>query len=218
MSLYHFGQVWRHSPARGVARLVHLALADAADSEGRVGMSHTKIASVTNADSNAVSRAIEALIGFGTLQIAESKKGNRSAIYELCGHGNDEKLPVAENPAPLNAEMAASATPVPLQIATAPTPMSAKPMPEVDLHAILAALGVGADPMMPLYWYRQEHKADLNAVCERLGMALAELLVFIQQKSIATPGLREMRDLEPITRGCMYKSPPIPLARRDNPA
>lgn len=78
--------VWRHSTSKGTARLVLLALADEANSQGLVTAyrrSQSWIARKANVDGSSVRRAIKALGDSGELEVLARGDGRDSSNYRL---------------------------------------------------------------------------------------------------------------------------------------
>jgi hypothetical protein len=68
--------------------------------------------------------------------------------------------------------------------------MIPKHLPPGDLGLVLAALGVEEDMRGPLFWYRREHRADLDAVLAGLGrIGAADLARMITEKGVKAPDL-----------------------------
>jgi hypothetical protein len=86
VSVYATTAVWRHSRAKGVARLVLLALADEASSDGEVAhyrRSYAHLAAKANVDKRSVTRAIRDLVDLGELVVTEQGRGQTEASYVI---------------------------------------------------------------------------------------------------------------------------------------
>ncbi len=69
-----------------------------------------------------------------------------------------------------------------------------------DVVRVLAAAGVPPNEEMPAYWWRTEHKADLEALCRGLGITVDTCIERIANSGRAVPDLRQIADLEPLVR------------------
>jgi hypothetical protein len=78
------GRVFEHSRSTGAARLVLLAIADAAADSGEVsayGRSHSFLGYKANVNEKTVKRAIRDLVGLGELAVTEEGTGRTQASY-----------------------------------------------------------------------------------------------------------------------------------------
>lgn len=79
--------VWAHSPYRGEALLLHLALADYANDEGICFPSQRTLARKARCSENYVRVAVKRMVEDGLLEILESARGRGNAItYQLKPH------------------------------------------------------------------------------------------------------------------------------------
>lgn len=69
-------------------------------------------------------------------------------------------------------------------------------LPPGDLGQVLAALGVREGPRGLLYWWQREHKAELVALLDRLGLGVAELVARIEENHVSAPDLARVADIE----------------------
>lgn len=69
-------------------------------------------------------------------------------------------------------------------------------LPPGDLGQVLAALGVREGPRGLLYWWQREHKAELAALLDRLGIGVAELVARIEENHVSAPDLARVADIE----------------------
>lgn len=86
MSVQATTWVWEHSESRGTSRLVLLAIADAANREGKQSFqSAASIARMTGASMRSVWRAIDELVDLGELAKAGKHGQYQTTVYELPG-------------------------------------------------------------------------------------------------------------------------------------
>jgi hypothetical protein len=91
--------VWAHSPYRGEALLLHLALADYANDEGTCFPSQKTLARKARCSENYVRVAIKRMISDGLVEIIEPSNGRGRAItYQLKPHSLDAPLPKPHSP------------------------------------------------------------------------------------------------------------------------
>ena len=69
-----------------------------------------------------------------------------------------------------------------------------------DVVRVLAAAGVPPNEEMPAYWWRTEHKADLEALCRSVGITVDTCIERITKSGQTMPDLRQIADLEPLVR------------------
>lgn len=86
MSVQATTWVWEHSESRGTSRLVLLAIADAANREGKQSFqSAASIARMTGASMRSVWRSIDELVDMGELLKAGKHGQYQTTVYELPG-------------------------------------------------------------------------------------------------------------------------------------
>lgn len=96
--------VWAQSPYRGEALLLHLALADYANDEGRCWPSQKSLAWKARCSQNFVRVAIKRMMSDGLIEIAKESHGRgNSIVYQLKphsanGHSANPHSPEAETP------------------------------------------------------------------------------------------------------------------------
>lgn len=69
-------------------------------------------------------------------------------------------------------------------------------LPPGDLGQVLAALGVREGPRGLLYWWQREHKAELAALLDRIGLGVADLVARIEENHVSAPDLARVADIE----------------------
>lgn len=69
-------------------------------------------------------------------------------------------------------------------------------LPPSDVGRILAAAGVEIGDRPMLYWWQQEHKAELSALLARLGVSAEQLGAAIEASGRKMPDLARIGDLE----------------------
>lgn len=69
-------------------------------------------------------------------------------------------------------------------------------LPPGDLGQVLAALGVREGPRGLLYWWQREHKVELAALLDRLGLDVSELTARIEENHVSAPDLGRVADIE----------------------
>lgn len=69
-------------------------------------------------------------------------------------------------------------------------------LPPGDLGQVLAALGVREGPRGLLYWWQREHKVELAALLDRLGLDVSELTARIEENHVSAPDLARVADIE----------------------
>jgi len=91
--------VWAHSPYRGEALLLHLALADFANDEGTCFPSQRTLARKARCSENYVRVAVKRMISDGFLEIIEGSRGRgRSITYQLKPHSPNAHLAKPHSP------------------------------------------------------------------------------------------------------------------------
>ncbi len=112
MSIRIMSIVWAQSPYRGEALLLHLALADFANDEGKCWPSQKTLAKKARCSENYVRVAIKRMITDGLVEITERSNGRGNSIcYQLKPHSAnphsanphspERETPFATNPTPL---------------------------------------------------------------------------------------------------------------------
>lgn len=69
-------------------------------------------------------------------------------------------------------------------------------LPPGDLGQVLAALGVREGPRGLLYWWQREHKVELAALLDRLGLDVSDLVARIEENHVSAPDLGRVADIE----------------------
>lgn len=88
MSVKLMNRVWKHSRAKGTARLVLLAIADHCSADGIAWPSLSRLASYVNVDRSNVIRAINGLVDDGELvRVGRGSKGKATVYRVMLGSG-----------------------------------------------------------------------------------------------------------------------------------
>lgn len=99
MSIRIMAIVWANSPYRGEALLLHLALADFANDEGKCWPSQKTLAKKARCSENYVRVAIKKMITDGLVEITERSNGRGNSIsYQLKPHSANAHLPNPHSP------------------------------------------------------------------------------------------------------------------------
>lgn len=99
MSIRIMSIVWASSPYRGEALLLHLALADFANDEGRCWPSQRTLAKKARCSENYVRVAIKRMVADGLVEITERSNGRGNAIsYQLKPHSANPHSPNPHSP------------------------------------------------------------------------------------------------------------------------
>jgi hypothetical protein len=207
MTLIHMAAVWQHSRSSGTARLVMLAIADLSDRSGEVTVPQSEIATMINADTSTVARAVESLVVARELRIVEPATGTRAARYAICdpscgiealimipagqpaspeisepdraviGAPEAKTVPAGEGP---EAEAHQIAPQQEAAVAGAVLPLPPPGYPQNDVGRVIHALGVQIDPAEPLAWHRASYAEPLATAINATGLPLPAVLAAIR--------------------------------------
>lgn len=139
-------------------------------------------------------------MGAGT-DPAEPQNGPNAAILagEMGGDGGAVRPEVDKA---IFKPLWEASTPGPDSWSNEPKAQGAAPPAAVsgdEVIALLSALGVQADPKLPLFWHRREHRDDVAHVLRVTGLEWSDLLRQCRTlRDDRPPGFRSLRDLVPL--------------------
>ena len=190
MSVSTTHKVWTNSGAKGVHKLVLLALADSAGRNDVSELSLRDIGALCGLSKTRVSEIMRTLRQSGEVRVmsAGAGRGNptkykivvNETAPELPGGTLEDENPDAsasEEAVAIKAEVenlfqpgkAEAAPQAPQEITGTDKP---KEITQDDVSAVLSAAQVSAPEEKPFFWYRREHRDDLQTYLFKTGKSL----------------------------------------------
>jgi len=213
MSLGIFLNVWNHSEAPGLHRLVLCAMADQCDPKGAVHASIRGIGERCGISRGQMVKIIDRLQAEEEIRLV-SKGGGKSTPnrYQIAPRYIGEPVILhteamcepaeewtreQEHDHAGQAQVALSqaiATPAPVRL----TPVPVQPVPSFDISDLIEAAGVQINPAQPFYWMRMEHTIHLAEEMQRRNIKdpahLIDLIKKARNRGAAAPsGARSVK-------------------------
>lgn len=193
--------VWAKPAPVGNARLLLLAMAENADRRGRCSVPLRDLATMCAVSKALVSQLVKSLIDAGHIRrLGQRGKMTNVVVYQIVADESSPGLVIYTSAAQEVVTKMADPNEIQVNVGRAdvpaePTVVQPEPQPPSvpiknvhyspdpitlghpnnDVGHVLTAAGIPARQDQPMYWFRQEHQADLEALLKASGMSIGEL-------------------------------------------